>query len=82
VAAFMRKFEGEACATGGFVRPRLNSRRTLCALVTEERKSLTEIAAHLAIVRSPLQRWKDQAIAKLAAEVFLGHGRLTEQGTK
>ena len=46
-------------------------------LVTEEGKSLTEVATHLGIARSLLQRWKEQATSKPAAEVFPGHGRLT-----
>src|SRR5262249_5118358 len=51
-------------------------------LVTEEGKSLTEVATHLGIARSLLQRWKEQATAKPAAEVFPGHGRVTGQAQK
>ena len=51
-------------------------------LVTEERKSLTEVAAHLGIARSLLQRWREQLSRKSAPEVFPGHGRLTRQAQK
>ena len=45
-------------------------------LVTEEGKSLNEVATHLGIARSLLQRWKEQAASKPAAEIFPGHGRV------
>ena len=51
-------------------------------LVTAEGKSLTEVATHLGIARSLLQRWKEQAASKPAPEVFPGHGRVTGQAAK
>jgi transposase len=52
-------------------------------LVTEEGKSLTEVATHLVgIARSLLQRWREQAVSKPAAEVFRGHGRVIRQAEK
>ena len=51
-------------------------------LVTEEGKSLNEVAAHLGIARSLLQRWKEQAASKPAAEIFPGNGRVTGQAQK
>jgi transposase len=46
-------------------------------LVTEEGKSLTEVATHLGIARSLLQRWREQLSSKPAPEVFPGHGLWT-----
>ena len=37
---------------------------------------------HLGIARSLLQRWKEQAASKPAAEIFPGHGRATGQAQK
>ena len=51
-------------------------------LVTEEGKSLTEVASHLGIARSLLQRWREQLVAKPAAEVFPGHGRVSGNAQK
>jgi len=51
-------------------------------LVTEEGKSLNEVATHLGIARSLLQRWKEQATSKPAAEIFAGHGRVIGQAQK
>jgi putative transposase len=51
-------------------------------LVVEEGKSLTEVAAHLGIARSLLQRWREQLSSKPAPEVFPGHGRVTGQAAK
>jgi transposase-like protein len=42
-------------------------------LVTEEGKSLTEVATHLGIARSLLQRWWEQVVSKPVAEVFPSH---------
>src|SRR5919108_2510376 len=51
-------------------------------LVIEEGKSLTEVATHLGIARSLLQRWREQLSSKRAPEVFPGHGRVTGQAAK
>jgi len=51
-------------------------------LVVEEGKSLNEVATHLDIARSLLQRWKEQLAAKPGAEVFPGHGRLAPQAQR
>jgi transposase len=51
-------------------------------LVTEEGKSLTEVAAHLGIARSLLQRWREQLSSKRATEVSPGHGRVSGQPQK
>jgi len=51
-------------------------------LVTEEGKSLNEVAMNLGIARSLLQRWKEQASSKPAVEVFPGHGRMAGQAQK
>jgi transposase len=51
-------------------------------LVTEEGKSVTEVATHLGIARSLLQRWREQAVSKPVAEVFPGHGGVTGQAAK
>ena len=51
-------------------------------LVTEEGKNATEVAAHLGIARSLLQRWREQLAAKPAAEVFPGHGRMVGDAAK
>lgn len=51
-------------------------------LVTEEGKSLTEVATHLGIARSLLQRWREQLTSKPAPEIFPGHGRVTGQAAK
>jgi transposase len=51
-------------------------------LVVEEGKSLTEVATHLGIARSLLQRWREQLASKPAPEVFPGHGRVTGQAEK
>jgi len=46
-------------------------------LVTEG-KSVNEVATHLGIARSLLQRWKEQLTSK-PSEAFPGHGRLAPQ---
>ena len=51
-------------------------------LVVAEGKRLTEVAAHLGIARSLLQRWREQLSSRLASEVFRGHGRVTGQAAK
>jgi transposase len=51
-------------------------------LVTEEGKSLSEVAAHLGIARSLLGYWKEQLSRKPAAEVFPGHGRMSGEAQK
>ena len=51
-------------------------------LVVEEGKSLTEVATHLGIARSLLQRWREQLSSKPAPEVFPGHGRVSGQAAK
>ncbi len=51
-------------------------------LVTEEGKSLTEVAAHLGIARSLLQYWKQQLSSKPTPEAFPGHGRMSGQAQK
>jgi transposase len=51
-------------------------------LVTEEGKSLTEVATHLGIARSLLQRWREQLASKPAPEIFPGHGRVSGQAQK
>jgi transposase len=51
-------------------------------LVTEEGKSLNEVATNLGIARSLLLRWKEQATSKPATEVFPGHGRVSGQAAK
>jgi transposase len=50
-------------------------------LVTEGGKSVTEVATHLGIARSLLQRWKEQLTAK-PTEVFPGNGRLAPQAQR
>ena len=57
-------------------------KRDAVRLVTEEGKSLTEVAAHLGIARSLLQYWQQQLSKKPAAEVFPGHGRSGGQAQK
>ena len=51
-------------------------------LVTEEGKSLTEVATHLGIARSLLPYWKQQLSRKPAPEVFPGHGRVSGEAQK
>src|SRR5262249_7222526 len=51
-------------------------------LVTEEGKTLTEVAAHLGIARSLLQYWKQQLSEHAAPEVFPGRGRLAPEAQK
>jgi transposase len=50
-------------------------------LVTEEGKSVNEVATHLGIARSLLQRWKEQRATK-PSEAFPGHGRLAPQARR
>src|SRR6266550_1673586 len=47
-------------------------------LVVEEGKSLTEVATHLGIARSLLQRWREQ-LTDTPTEAFPGRGRLAPQ---
>src|SRR2546423_1137863 len=51
-------------------------------LVIEEGKSLTEVATHLGIARSLLERWREQLSSKPAPEVFPGYGRATGHAAK
>jgi transposase len=57
-------------------------KRDAVRLVTAEGKSVNEVATHLGIARSLLQRWKEQLSSKPAAEVFPGHGRLAPAAQK
>jgi transposase len=50
-------------------------------LVVEDGKSITEVATHLGIARSLLQRWKEQ-LAATPREAFPGHGRLPAQAQR
>jgi transposase len=51
-------------------------------LLTEEGKSLTEVATHLGIARSLLKRWRHQLSSKPTPEVFPGRGRVSGQAQK
>ena len=57
-------------------------KRDAVRLVVEEGKSVNEVATHLGIARSLLQRWREQLSSKPVAEVFPGHGRLAPQAQK
>ncbi len=50
-------------------------------LVVEEGKSLTEVATHLGIARSLLQRWREQ-LTDTPTEAFPGRGRLAPQARR
>src|SRR5207245_2983038 len=50
-------------------------------LVVEEGKSLTEVATHLGIARSLLQRWREQ-LTDTPTEGFPGRGRLAPQARR
>ena len=50
-------------------------KRDAVRLVVDEGKSITEVATHLGIARSLLQRWKEQ-LAAAPREAFPGKGRL------
>jgi len=50
-------------------------------LVTVEGKSVNEVATHLGIARSLLQRWKEQ-LATTPREAFPGRGRLAPQAQR
>ena len=50
-------------------------------LVTDEGKSVNEVATHLGIARSLLQRWKEQ-LATTQREAFPGRGRLAPQARR
>lgn len=50
-------------------------------LVTDEGKSVNEVATHLGIARSLLQRWKEQLATK-PSEAFPGRGRLAPQARR
>ena len=50
-------------------------KRDAVRLVVDEGKSITEVATHLGIARSLLQRWKEQ-LAAASHEAFPGKGRL------
>ena len=50
-------------------------------LVVEEGKSLTEVATHLGIARSLLQRWREQ-LTDIPTEAFPGRGRLAPQARR
>jgi len=50
-------------------------------LVTDEGKSVNEVATHLGIARSLLQRWKEQ-LATTPREAFPGRGRLAPQARR
>src|SRR4029450_10206814 len=50
-------------------------------LVVEEGKSVTEVATHLGITRSLLQRWREQ-LSTAPSEAFPGKGRLRPQAQR
>src|SRR5947208_9589616 len=50
-------------------------------LVVEEGKSLTEVATHLGIARSLLQRWREQ-LTDTPTEAFPGRGGLAPQALR
>src|SRR5947208_15251119 len=50
-------------------------------LVVEEGKSLTEVATHLGIARSLLQRWREQ-LTDTPTEAFPGRGRRAPQARR
>jgi transposase len=50
-------------------------KRDAVRLVVDEGKSLTEVATHLGIARSLLQRWREQRTAA-PHDAFPGNGRL------
>jgi len=50
-------------------------------LVTDEGKSVNEVATHLGIARSLLQRWTEQ-LATTPREAFPGRGRLAPQARR
>ena len=50
-------------------------KRDAVRLVVDEGKSITEVATHLGIARSLLQRWREQ-LSKAPTEAFPGHGRV------
>src|SRR5437762_13204521 len=50
-------------------------------LAVEEGKSLTEVATHLGIARSLLQRWREQ-LTDTPTEAFPGGGRLAPQARR
>src|SRR5947207_14131977 len=50
-------------------------------LVVEEGKSLSEVATHLGIARSLLQRWREQ-LTDTPTEAFPGRGRLAPQARR
>jgi len=50
-------------------------------LVVEEGKSLTEVATHLGIARSLLQRWREQ-LTDTPTYAFPGCGRLAPQARR
>jgi len=56
-------------------------KRDAVRLVVDEGKSITEVATHLGIARSLLQRWKEQ-LAATPSEVFPGRGRLPAQAQR
>src|SRR5207244_12177648 len=50
-------------------------------LVVKEGKSVTEVASHLGIARSLLQRWREQ-LTDTPTEAFPGRGRLAPQAPR
>lgn len=50
-------------------------------LVVEDGKSVTEVATHLGIARSLLQRWREQ-LSSTPSEAFPGRGRLAPQAQR
>ena len=56
-------------------------KRDAVRLVVDEGKSITEVATHLGIARSLLQRWKEQLDAT-PREAFPGKGRLPAQAQR
>lgn len=56
-------------------------KRDAVRLVVEGSKSLSEVATHLGIARSLLQRWREQLSSK-QSDAFPGKGRMSGQAAK
>jgi transposase len=56
-------------------------KRDAVRLVVDEGKSITEVATHLGIARSLLQRWREQ-LSNAPTEAFPGNGRVPASGQR